>query len=777
MRWQGCGGMERRLLAVLAAMAIAVASPATAEDPFGVAVIIGNKGYGPGIPQVSFAHNDAEDFKRYVTGVLGFRPGNIVDLRDATQAQMTSAFGNERTHEGKLWRFLRPGRSHVVVFYSGHGVPGLKDRRGYLLPVDADPNTPEINGYPVDLLYSNLAKLKAKSVRVYLDACFSGNSPGGMLIRAASGLSIKPRVPEQASGLVVLTAAQGDEVASWDEEARRGLFTRHLLAALYGAADKDRHGNGDGQVTVGEAKAYLDSEMTYAARRLFGRLQHATVIGGASTVLATVAPRGRPEPAPEAAPPALPDNRARAELEAAVVAAEVAMRRAMAEVARLQAQQEQARTDLARAKALARKGLATRASMERIRREARSRQSALRTATAELSRRSEELRTARAALIDFDNAAAPSPAPRSGNVMSLDQVRAVSKNANVRAAPMVTASKVGYLAKGSRVAVTGQTTVDGATWYRVALADGRGGYVFGPLLENQQIAAVTPFPKAGVPAETFKDCADCPDLVMVPAGAFQMGSPSYEAGRRDNEGPVRGIWIGASFAVGKHEVTRSQFEAFVRGTGYRVTGCRIWDGGRWQDESGRSWRDPGFPQEDRHPAVCIGWKDATAYVEWLSRKTGAIYRLPSEAEWEYAARAGTTTARPWGEFDDAQCAHANAADQTYSDRYTGDDQVHEVCADGHVHTSPTGSLSANGFGLHDVLGNVWEWTSDCWHESYGGAPADGAAWIEGGDCGRRVLRGGSWYNQPRDVRSANRDWGKTDSRLTSSGFRVVRELP
>ena len=175
----------------LALVAGTVWGTAAAEvrDPNGVAVIIGNRDYGKGrVPEVAFAHRDAEAFKRYVLDVLGYDPANVIDLRDASQAQMMGAFGNRETHKGKVWRYLDPdGGSDVVVFYSGHGVPGQKDRRGYLLPADADPGAVEINGYPIDLLYENLGKLEeACEVRVYLDACFSGDSHRGMLIRAAS---------------------------------------------------------------------------------------------------------------------------------------------------------------------------------------------------------------------------------------------------------------------------------------------------------------------------------------------------------------------------------------------------------------------------------------------------------------------------------------------------------------------------------------------------------------------------------------------------------------
>ena len=253
-----------------------------------IALIIGNKNYTGRTPNVEFAHNDAESMKRFVVEVLGYREGNIIDLRDATQAQMTAVFGNKDNPKGKLFNWVRPGKANVTVFYSGHGVPGLKDRRGYLLPVDADPDLVELNGYPVDILYDNLSKIDAKSMTVYLDACFSGDSPKGMIVRATSGISLTIRLPKIKPGMIVLTAAQGDQFASWDEEAKHGLFTKNLLDALMGEADREDYGNGDGRVTAGEVQSFLDDEMSYQARRRYNREQKATVLGDTSVVLSIV---------------------------------------------------------------------------------------------------------------------------------------------------------------------------------------------------------------------------------------------------------------------------------------------------------------------------------------------------------------------------------------------------------------------------------------------------------------------------------------------------------
>ena len=182
----------------------------------------------------------------------------------------------------------------------------------------------------------------------------------------------------------------------------------------------------------------------------------------------------------------------------------------------------------------------------------------------------------------------------------------------------------------------------------------------------------------------------------------------------------------------------------------------------------------GYSQVGDHPVVCVNWEDAQGYVDWLSGKTGEEYRLPSESEWEYAARGGTTTRRHWGDDPDDGCVYANGADRTAKRRF--DAWTVADCTDGVVWTSPVGAFGGNTFGLYDMLGNVWERVEDCWHDDYDDAPRDGSAWTRGGDCGRRVLRGGAWSASPRNLRSANRLRNDAEFRSVSIGFRVARTL-
>ncbi|MEQ9639442.1 MAG: caspase family protein [Alphaproteobacteria bacterium] len=288
----------------------AAAAASAAENRDGIAVLIGNRDYQGRVPDVDYAHNDADAMRRYVLDVLGFQDGNLIDLRDATKAHMEAAFGNQNSHRGKLFNWVREGRSDVVVYYSGHGMAGVEDQRGYLLPVDADAETPELNGYAIDTLYANLAKLPARSVTVFIDACFTGDSPKGSLVKSASPVHVRAKPAKVSKGLTVLTAARADQLASWDDEARHGLFTRHLLDALYGAADAGVGGDKDGKVTLAEVSTYLDEEMTYAARRQFGRTQNATVTGDPGLLLVAAVPDGG-RPALPAAKPAEPDPKPR----------------------------------------------------------------------------------------------------------------------------------------------------------------------------------------------------------------------------------------------------------------------------------------------------------------------------------------------------------------------------------------------------------------------------------------------------------------------------------
>ena len=250
------------------------------------------------------------------------------------------------------------------------------------------------------------------------------------------------------------------------------------------------------------------------------------------------------------------------------------------------------------------------------------------------------------------------------------------------------------------------------------------------------------------PKDSFAECAQCPEMVVVPAGSFLMGSPPKEKDLYDEEGqkamsvPQHQVTIAKPFAVGKFEVTFDDWDACVA------------------DGDCPHANDSGLGR-GRRPVINVSWDDAQLYVAWLSRVTGKTYRLLSEAEWEYAARAGTQTVYFWG---DEIGTGTNANCQSCGSKWDG------------RQTAPVGSFAGNAFGLHDLHGNVWEWVEDCRHGNYEGAPDDGSAWMAGGLCDSRVLRGGSWYYPPLAIRSAVRGSETTETRAADKGFRVGRTL-
>ena len=297
------------------------------------------------------------------------------------------------------------------------------------------------------------------------------------------------------------------------------------------------------------------------------------------------------------------------------------------------------------------------------------------------------------------------------------------------------------------------------------------------------------------------------EMVALPGGSYQMGSSG--GGWYDNEKPAHAVTVPA-FRMGRHEVTVGQFRQFVKATRYRTDaernadgkrGCRIFtgDGADWTP--GGSWRNPGFPVSDDQPVVCVSWNDTQAFIAWLTEQTGESYRLPSEAEWEYAARAGSAAKYHFGDNESLLCRYGNHAD-TSSDLAWHN----ESCSDGvGEQTANVGRYRPNGFGLHDMHGNVWEWVQDCYNDRYfayyykrrsyrnslrdlgGGlvqdsyddsslrAPDDGRAWLEG-HCNWRVIRGGGWISPPRDLRSALRNWNARPYRLNALGFRLVQDV-
>lgn len=259
------------------------------------------------------------------------------------------------------------------------------------------------------------------------------------------------------------------------------------------------------------------------------------------------------------------------------------------------------------------------------------------------------------------------------------------------------------------------------------------------------------------PGTVFKDCKDCPEMVVLPAGSFVMGAPEDEVGRQPDEGPQHTVTFAKPFAISRYQVTAGELDAYIK-----ASGTVIKNGderpGRWCEAS-----KPSYHQGPRQPAVCVDYHEVQAYTKWLSKQTGEPYRMLSEAEREYAARAGSTGPFPFpfdeeGEYQISK--HAN----TYGPK------------DGYTYSAPVGSYPANAFGVYDMHGNVYEWVADCWHKDYVGAPTDGSAWIESDNCKLAHMRGNDWGEPPIFSRSANRNDRPKTTRGDFLGFRVAREL-
>ncbi len=246
-----------------------------------IAVVIGNQNYlNPDIPKVTYAIQDAKTVKNYLTKVMGYREENVFYMENASKTDLDLFFGTKDYYKGKLYNYVKPGRSDVFIYFSGHGAPGTDTKRAYIMPVNTDPNYIAINGYPLDVFYANLEKINAKSMTVVMDACFSGGSDQGMVIKNASPIFIEADILLPDEKINVLTSSAGDQISSWYPEGRHSLFTYYLLRGIRGEADR----NGNRKITFKELKTYLEENVTYMARRLYGREQTPVIKGDPNSV-------------------------------------------------------------------------------------------------------------------------------------------------------------------------------------------------------------------------------------------------------------------------------------------------------------------------------------------------------------------------------------------------------------------------------------------------------------------------------------------------------------
>lgn len=386
-----------------------------------------------------------------------------------------------------------------------------------------------------------------------------------------------------------------------------------------------------------------------------------------------------------------------------------------------------------------------------------------------------------------DHETSPSAAPASSWALTFAELRARIRRVLRPAASQGGADPAGLALRSGLLMMAGAMLLAGVLLPYANLPDLPGMRAAAPASSTSaSLGAIATTPLPIPPAGTrFRDCPDdtCPWMVVIPAGSFTMGSPEDEEGRANHESPQHRVTIRQPFAVMETEVTVAMYRAFAAETG-RPPGkiCRIFSAQekKWVDVSGVDWRNPftaqGFEQGDDHPVVCIDWPDAQAFARWMTRRTGQPYRLLSEAEWEYAARAGSTTRYAFGTRADQLCQYGNVADErARRDLPEAKDWIIAPCDDGYAYTAPVASFRPNAFGLFDMHGNAWEWAQDC-YGPYTAADADGSP-KETASCERRLLRGGAWFYYPQSARSAFRYSGDPADRINVIGFRLARMLP
>ena len=647
------------------------------------ALVIGNDSYRDGWARLGQARNDA----RKVAKALKARGFEVTLKTDLKSTQMETVFKEF---------FLRKGQdpnARLFIWYAGHG--HTQDGEGFLIPVNGTSPDNRIDFLSTALSLRRFGEFvrlaKSKHVFTIFDSCFAGT-----IFNVARANETPPQITRITTQPVRQFLTSGD---AGQTVADNGTFADLFIEALAGQRRADP--NADGYLTASELGAFLDSKMSNLTNNRqtprYGKLQDKRFDKGDFVFQLAAA-----NPTLRHSRPRLREDRLSGDPGVA----------ANAEVVFWQSIQNSERaSDYGAYLSQYPKG-----SFAAL---ARSRLSGLK-----------EKKVA-------------SLSPPSFVVEGLDETLVALRSANVRKLPTASSSKVTTLKVGSAVEVTGKTRFEGKDWYRVAVS-GRSAYVYGSLLGKKATPAVSRPPKVktppkatpavGVypslaPGKTFRDCAECPEMVVIPSGRFLMGDLSGAG--YSKEKPVHEVRIGYSFAAGKYEVTQDEWVA-------------VMGGNRSQFKGGRN------------PVDNVSWKDARVFVSKLNSKTGKEYRLLSEAEWEYMARAGSTSKYPWG----------NGIDRSKA-KYHHEREVGTVAV---------GLYERNSFGVHDTVGNVWEWTEDCWHQNYSGAPSDGSAWTTGIDCSERVLRGGSWHHKPRIVRSAYRGRKDTTHRHLIIGFRVARTL-
>jgi formylglycine-generating enzyme required for sulfatase activity len=748
------------------------------------ALIIGNDAYRV-LPRLRTAVKDAHAVAALLESRYGFR---ATTLSNATRNQVIQALD---VLLGKLTE-----RDNLLIYYAGHGKLDRGFDQGYWLPVDATEGS-RINWISNATITDTLKAIRAKHVMVVADSCYSGT-----LTRDTRGIEVRPKksdyiVKTHRKKSRTVLASGGLEPVSDSGGSGHSVFAKAFMDAL-----RDNEGIIDGldvfafvrnQVRLNADQVPNYANIRYAGHEVGGDFLFARMSENLSEARQDNSPVSAMHPAPIPKPPDLSasdlktfENRiamalsmARLTYKPVTISEMGVVRQQLAKCWNLPAgAKDSGNLEVEIHTVMNRDGTVREA---RISDQARMLGDPLYRAMAESALRAvlnprcsplklppEKYSEWQVMNLAFNSAemfggTKPASLPPEQDIQKraeavIKRAEAVITRQNIFRVQMLL-NDLGY-DPGPIDGVMGRKTRAAIEDFQRSNGLSVDGAVTDTLLEvlkgvQRQIAAVRPasvprpsspatpavgiFPKTYKPGDTFKDCADCPKMVVVPAGAFDMGD--LNGGGYNDEKPVHRVTIPHPFAVGVYEVTQAEWRS-VMGT------------------------NPSHFKGERNPVENVSWDDANDYVARLSAKTGKKYRLLSEAEWEYVARAGSRTKYPWGNavshdsanYGTEKCCNGKASGQ---DRW--------------LNTSPVGSFKANAFGLYDTVGNVLEWTEDCRNRSYSGAPSNGHAWTAG-DCRIRVLRGGSWKLRPRNLRSAFRYWYSSSVRNSNHGYRIARRL-
>jgi formylglycine-generating enzyme required for sulfatase activity len=725
-------------------------------------------------------------------GIGNFEVGECVDSPGETVRRRIGSF------------FSRASRDELLLLYvSGHGV---KDRDGRLYFAAADTLLEELlaTGIPASFIHEAVNGSPSRRIVLIFDTCFSGAFARGFQARDGSQAVNAADYFREGTGTAVITASNAIQYAleaggdSIDQIAEPSLFSRHIINGLRsGQADID----GDGQVSLDDLFQYVSSEVRgettsqQPQRWYFG-------LDGQLVIATNPLPRAGKLPPDVIGLIENPSYRARLlaveDLERLLAGKDRSLALAAREaLERLQKDEDQR---VSRASAAVLREMVTRRPKDQLatgeQQAAAAREAGPLRRQAETEEQRQQQQQAKAKLqaergtheAAQRREGAAAPEPRGSQLMLpyrpaitlavIITLLAVAVGVYLYLNQRLLAPPVPAAAGPDAPPASDQHSQASQASAARSFATSSSAPIQAPAAtgsRSNEAPTATLTVSGHRVGETFRDCEQvCPEMVVIPPGRFQMGSPSSEQGRDDNEGPVHEVRIGYVFAAAKYPVTRGEWRPYLAATGRSGSNnCFGFNQSTGQFEQQYDWQDPGFPQDDNHPVVCVNWDEAQGYASWLSAKTGHRYRLLSEAEYEYIERAGSSSAYFWGDTADGQCRYANGGDVTLKERSYRWVTVTAACSDGHAFTSPVGKYQPNRFSLYDITGNVRSWTQDCYHDSYSGAPQDGSAWTTGG-CDQRAFHGGSWDSRPSGLRAASRYRDSAKGASFNVGFRLAR---